>query len=115
MITTTDDTLRQIRARLLARGAELRDRRQRVQADLRREPEPLAKDFDDAATQMENDEVLQAIDESARAELASIAAALARLDAGQFAHCEQCGGDIEIARLQAVPHATTCGRCARTG
>jgi DnaK suppressor protein len=110
-----DETLRAVRARLLTRGAELRERRERVQADLRREREALPKDSDDAAIHLENDEVLEAIDESARAELASIDAALARLDAGQFARCERCGGEIEIERLQAVAHASTCSRCAREG
>lgn len=114
-MTLNEDHLRQLRARLLARGAELRDRRQRVQADLRREREPLAHDFADAAIQVENDEVLQAIDESARTELASIDAALGRLDAGQLPVCDRCGREIEAARLQAVPHALTCGHCVRTG
>jgi RNA polymerase-binding transcription factor DksA len=113
MKSMTDDTLRAMRAQLLARGAELRDRRQRVQADLRREKDPLAKDSSDAAIQLENDEVLQAIDAAARGEIEAIDAALARLDAGQFGSCERCGSDIEIERLHAIAYATTCGACSK--
>jgi len=106
-----DDFYRGTRAWLLARSAELRDRVERVRSDLRRERDPLPRDFADAAIIVENDEVLQAIEKSAIAELARIEWALARMDAGVFAVCESCGGAIELERLRVVPHATRCGRC----
>jgi RNA polymerase-binding transcription factor DksA len=44
--------------------------------------------------------------------LAEVRAALARLDAGTFGRCERCGWVIGKARLNAVPYARHCIRCA---
>jgi RNA polymerase-binding transcription factor DksA len=41
-------------------------------------------------------------------------AALERLDAGGFGRCEGCGGSIAAARLDAMPYARYCIRCAET-
>jgi DnaK suppressor protein len=111
MSTHQDELSRGTRAWLLSRSAELRDRVQRVRADLRREREPLPRDAADAAIVLENDEVLQAIEATATAELARIEWALARMDAGVFAICETCGDTIGVQRLDIVPYATRCGRC----
>jgi len=48
----------------------------------------------------------------ARAELAEVEAALRRLDDGSYGRCATCGDRIASARLQALPAATTCIRCA---
>jgi DnaK suppressor protein len=40
-----------------------------------------------------------------------IAAALERLDAGEYGLCVECGESIAPARLQALPEVTTCVRC----
>ena len=45
--------------------------------------------------------------------LEQIERALARLDGGQYGLCEQCGGQIEVERLEAVPYTTLCISCAR--
>ncbi|HEX6397743.1 MAG TPA: TraR/DksA C4-type zinc finger protein [Steroidobacteraceae bacterium] len=101
-----------IRQKLLARGAELRDRLERVQRDLRREREPLPRDSADAAVAVENDEVLQALEKSAEGELIRIDLALHRLDEGTFALCEKCASPIDARRLEAVPYTSLCGHCA---
>jgi RNA polymerase-binding transcription factor DksA len=106
-----NDHYRGTRAWLLARSAELRDRVDRVRADLRREREPLPRDLPDAAIIVENDEVLHAIEDAARVELLRIRRALQRMDAGVFALCERCGDTIEPGRLRIVPYATHCGDC----
>jgi DnaK suppressor protein len=111
MNMTEMDNLRGTRAWLLARSAELRDRVDRIRADLRREREPLPGDFPDAAIIIENDEVLQAIEAASTAEIARIGRALERMDAGVFALCESCGAPIEAARLKAVPYAIHCVSC----
>jgi len=46
--------------------------------------------------------------------LAEARAALIRLDEGTFGRCENCGRAIAKARLDAVPYARNCIRCART-
>ena len=42
-----------------------------------------------------------------------INAALARMDQGLYGRCEACRQDIAKERLQAVPYARQCVRCAR--
>jgi DnaK suppressor protein len=109
----SDEELRAIRERLLARGNELRERLSRVRLDLRRESNPLPQDLSDAAIVLENDEILEAIEKTAISELAHIDHALERMSAGTFAQCERCGRDISAERLQVVPHATRCPVCER--
>lgn len=48
----------------------------------------------------------------ARATLAEIDAALARVDEGGYGFCEMCGDPIGLARLAVVPHIRWCARCA---
>jgi RNA polymerase-binding transcription factor DksA len=115
MKTFTDDTLREAREKLLARGALLVERIQRVKADLRREPEPLPLDAPDAASVRENDAVLLAIEKSSYAEISRIEAALERMENGTFGLCEQCGKDIEAARFVALPDTSRCKSCASDG
>jgi len=38
--------------------------------------------------------------------------ALAKMDEGSYGRCESCGGDIGEARLEAMPAARLCIRCA---
>jgi len=113
MNTVSDDKLRGTRAWLLARATELRGRIERVEADLRRASAPLPRDAPDAAIVLENDEILQAIGESARREFVQIEHALERLESGDFAHCEVCNAEIDADRLTVVPYTTRCVRCAR--
>jgi RNA polymerase-binding transcription factor DksA len=106
-----DEGLRSTRESLLKRAAELRNRARRVEKDLRREFTPLPRDAPDAAVVMENDEVLEAVHESARSELRQIERALARMEAGTYGLCQDCGRHIEAGRLRAVPYATRCQSC----
>jgi RNA polymerase-binding transcription factor DksA len=45
--------------------------------------------------------------------LAEVTAALARIDQGTFGRCEGCGKPIGRSRLDALPYARHCVRCAR--
>lgn len=112
MQTTNEEELRTIRAGLLAREAELRERVGRVHDDFRRQVTPLPRDAPDAAIVVENDEILQAVEESARAELRQIERALERLEAGTYGVCETCGDRISEDRLRVVPYAIHCRSCA---
>lgn len=97
-------------AGLKKRQAELLRRRERVIADL---SQPGDQDLEDQATQRENDEVLEELNEAARNELAQIAAALDRISNGTYGRCVSCGHEISAPRLEAVPTATRCAKCAR--
>jgi DnaK suppressor protein len=50
--------------------------------------------------------------ERSRAELRALDAAAERLAAGTYGACLRCGGSIAAERLDALPAATTCIRCA---
>jgi len=101
-----------VKARLLARRAELEGRSTRVKSDMRHESDPLVADFADQATQREGEEVLAKIGESAAAELAQLRRALDRLDRGIYDTCSHCGEHIAPARLAAVPYTDRCAGCA---
>jgi RNA polymerase-binding transcription factor len=46
-------------------------------------------------------------------ELGRIDAALEKIRQGNYGRCDTCGQSIKVDRLQAVPYATECIRCAR--
>ena len=52
-----------------------------------------------------------ALGERETAELAAIGAALARIEAGSYGLCTDCGATIPAARLQATPEAWRCIAC----
>jgi len=99
-----------IRAQLQHRLELLVERSSAIGSDLRR---PSDRDWQERAIELENDEVLENLDESSRAEVAQVRSALRRLDAGTYGRCAKCGEPIGAARLTAIPSATTCVACAR--
>ena len=100
-----------IREKLTARYAEIQARLVRIISDERHANKPLDADFAEQAVERENDEVLAALDDSIRAEMAQIEKTLARLDSGEYGICENCGGAIAPKRLEALPHAARCIAC----
>jgi RNA polymerase-binding protein DksA len=106
----------ELREQMLARRRELLARVQSIETNFRREEEPLEKDAEEQSLQIENDDVLKALDEASRRELASIERALARMDSGDYGTCARCEEPIAPARLRALPAADLCIRCAeKTG
>ena len=49
----------------------------------------------------------------ARSRLREFDDAFSRLDRGTYGLCRQCGAEIGLERLEALPHAATCIGCAR--
>lgn len=98
---------------LTRRRQQLLQMRERIVRDLRHENEPLSADAPDRAIQLENEDTLAAINATAALEVDAIDHALIRRNAGEYGVCESCGQDIEHARLEALPHAVRCARCAR--
>jgi RNA polymerase-binding transcription factor DksA len=64
---------------------------------------------------LENDDVLNQLDETTRAELAAVRGAIERLEDGTWRTCERCGRPIEEQRLRALPTTHCCATCARQG
>jgi RNA polymerase-binding transcription factor DksA len=58
-------------------------------------------------------EVSAALRTAARRALAEVDAALGRMAIGEYGICQNCGGDIAIARLEIVPMAALCMSCQR--
>src|SRR5882672_6991983 len=88
----------------------LQNRLGKITHDLRQAAEP---DSEERATGRENDEVLESLDHTGREELKQLQAAIARIDAGAYGICTQCGEEISDQRLAALPYTTTCIACAR--
>lgn len=97
-----------------------------------RQIESLGRSFDeiveaatDVATDDEHDpeghtiawerQQMAALRDQARADLTAVESALARLDDGVYGICERCDGAIGHPRLEALPEATRCISCARSG
>jgi len=52
-----------------------------------------------------------AVGERLRETLQSVIKALQKMDRGTYTVCDRCGGQIDPARLKALPHATLCKPC----
>ena len=102
-------TIPERRLQLETRRGELVARMQEVEKEL---ASHTATDWEDAATEQEDDEVLEGMGNAARAEIARIDAALTRIDAGEYGFCGRCGGEISPERLDAVPYTPFCRDCA---
>ncbi|MDX5360584.1 MAG: TraR/DksA family transcriptional regulator [Alphaproteobacteria bacterium] len=96
--------------RLRARLEELSARLAGIEHDL---DEPGSPDFEEQATEREGDEVLEDLGNAGLKEIRMIEAALDRVAKGTYGVCTVCGGEIEAARLDAVPYTPMCSACAR--
>ncbi len=97
------------RSVLEARKAELEERLEEIEQQLEK---PLPKDWEDAATELEAEEVLEREAILARDELVRINAALKRMEEGEYGYCVECGDEIAPERLDLVPWTPFCARCA---
>ncbi len=74
--------------------------------------EPDSQDFEERATENEGDEVLEDLGNAALTEIAQIETALERIADGTYGDCVTCGEAIPPARIEAVPQAAQCIKCA---
>lgn len=72
-----------------------------------------SKDWEELATEREEDEVLEGMGVSGQAEIAQIRAALKRIEEGEYGFCVKCGDEIAEARLDVVPATPFCAKCAQ--
>jgi len=72
-----------------------------------------AGDVVDWALDSVQDEINSQLAEVESRELARIENALERMRDGQYGVCEACGCNIPMARLNALPYATSCIKCQR--
>ncbi|MEE4660705.1 MAG: TraR/DksA C4-type zinc finger protein [Halieaceae bacterium] len=97
------------KAALEAKLADLEVRLAGVTKDITK---TLSSDFAEQATERENDDVLEEIGKETQQSIAHVRAALHRIEDGTYGSCANCGEDIAEQRLDAIPEATHCVRCA---
>ena len=97
---------------LLLSKSELERRLVAINLDVRNETNPVSSDSGEQTTERQNDEVIDALGNSARAELALINKALSRIDRGEYFECEECNEPISKERLGSIPYASLCVKCA---
>lgn len=100
------------KAELETLRADLKARLARYEAHQHREDGALDKDFEEQATQTQNDEVVDSLESEVRVELVQIERALERIAHGLGDECESCGEAIDPRRLQVLPYTTVCVDCA---
>lgn len=91
------------------RLSELTSRIAEIDSELRK---PLSADSEDRATDLENQDALEGIEISEIREIQQIGEALKRIAEGTYGVCCECGGNIDLRRLKALPTATRCISCA---
>lgn len=99
-----------LRSMLLNEKEELETRLSKIGRDFGNRK--ISKQFDEQSVERENDQVLVNLELEAKEELKAIEISLARIDTDYFDRCSGCGETISDARLQAIPHATSCVDCA---
>ncbi|MBX5484789.1 MAG: TraR/DksA family transcriptional regulator [Myxococcaceae bacterium] len=111
---TRENHIRLIRERLQKRRRELITAIQATRGELsalkeaERDPE-----YEEGAQTELADYTLSQLVENQRRELMLIDAAFQRMDAGEFGRCVDCGAEIPLDRLEAVPFAIRCEEDAR--
>ena len=104
--------LNDARQALLAKQQELMSRVERTHRHIYQKDEPVSAKFSDQVTEMENAELVHALDSEGRMELNQIQHALERLESGDYFACVSCGESIGEKRLEAIPFTDKCITCA---
>lgn len=97
------------RAELEKRRAYLVNRLERIEDHLDDAPNP---DWEEHAQESENDEVMEDLGIAGQNEIRAIDAALARIAAGTYGDCVECGEAISEDRLDLLPHTPFCKKHA---
>jgi len=100
------------RKSLLAKQQELMSRVERTHRHIYQKDEPVSAKFSDQVTEMENAELVHALDSEGRMELNQIQHALDRIESGDYFDCGSCGEPIGEKRLEAIPFINKCITCA---
>lgn len=96
---------------LLIKREELETRLDKIQNSKIRS-EPLSADWPEQAQQLENKEVVDALDDLEHDELSRVNFAVKLIEEGNYGNCTTCESEISNSRLKAVPWASQCIKCA---
>ena len=100
---------KKLRGQLEARLSSLERRVAGLESDLR---SAHSQDWEERASEISGDEVLEGLEGAALDEIAQIQAALKRIKGGEYGVCHNCAKDISPERLAALPFALLCINCA---
>src|SRR6186997_1639828 len=107
------DSINKMRELLITRRDALRKALQGDLSLLKQLREQSGGDVVDAALDAAQDEISSQLAEVESRELANIERALVLIKKGTYGECEGCGERIPLARLNALPYATSCIECQR--
>jgi DnaK suppressor protein len=110
---TRKDSINKLRDLLVTRRDALRKALAGDLSLLKQLREQTGGDVIDAALDAAQDEVSSQLAEVESRELANIDRALLRIRKNTYGECESCGNKIPLARLNALPYATSCIECQR--
>ena len=99
-----------IEDKLRKRHYELSERLGRIGRD-GRHASGLTPDFEEQASERENDDVLASLDTTLRGEIRQIEQTLVRIRGGRYGICEGCSKPIPASRLEILPYAARCVKC----
>jgi DnaK suppressor protein len=109
------ESVKETKQRLMRRRDALRRALAGDMSMLRSLHEGSVGDEVDAAIATEQSEVRSQMASFESRELAQIETALDRIKQGRYGRCDSCDKAIGAVRLRALPYATSCIQCARTG
>jgi RNA polymerase-binding transcription factor DksA len=100
-----------IRSKLQQELDRLRSRAGRIDDHQHNRDREVPTDWEELATFRENDEVVDALDDMTRGEIARIELALRRMDEGTWGTCVSCEKAIGARRLEVMPTHSLCLEC----
>ena len=98
-----------IRQQLEEKLKQLVARAEEIDSNLK---ETRNEDWEERATEAEGDEVMLSMGSVTLKEIEEIKRALHQIDHGSYGICSRCGAQIPAERLELLPYATTCTKCA---
>lgn len=102
----------EVRNNLVALLAELEHRFNNITDNVTHANEPLSRDFEEQAAELENSEVVDFLGNFTRDEIIQVKQAIKRIDDGEYGNCVECGEPILAERLKILPFVAKCVRCA---
>lgn len=100
-----------IKNELLKKKDELEIRLSSTHKHITHADGPPNPDFAEQAVERQNDEVIYGLNESAKTELIQVKKALERIENGEYGICQECGRQIPLERLKAIPYTGYCVDC----
>ena len=97
---------------LIEKLDDLTARLSAIEKDINHQESPINADLEEQATEIENDEVLEALENETITTIDDIKNALKRMEEGSYGSCAVCGIEISEERIKALPYTDKCFECS---